>query len=183
MASNAAAAMNYEPAQRIWKSDLSQLLVSKMRQYRSFTREAPVEAVEVDLGLRAGVRVRFTPGKLQDLPPRIESLVTSIKEFESLQPGWDSYGAFPLSDHAVHAAMALIIRAQETCTVPDRVVPLSSGGLGLRWKKHTAELEVDVDAAGTFEGLIEVGDDDAELPKGSSLEAALLLVTQFRRID
>ena len=182
MASNAAAATIYKPAQSFERSDLSQLLVSKIRQYRSVTTETLSSPAEVDLGLRAGVRVRFTPGKSPVLPPRIERLVKTIKEFEGLKPGWDSYGSFPLSDQAVHAAMALIIRADGTCSTPNRVVPLSSGGLGLRWRSDAAELEIDVETNQTYEGILEFGETDEELPKGSSLERAVGMVSQFRQI-
>ena len=182
MATNAAVAMNYQRAQSLHRADVGQLLVSNIRRYRTVTREASAEPVERDLGLRAGIRITFTPGKRQELPPRIVALVENIKAFEALPLGWDSYGAHPLNDSAVRAAMALIVRSESTCSTPDRVVPLSNGGLGLRWRKEAAELEIDVDPDGTYEGIIEVGDRDEELPHGSLIDRAIGFVTQYRHV-
>jgi hypothetical protein len=136
---------------------------------------------ELDTGLRADVRLTLPVSKDSKLPLPVLMLVERIKELELLTANWDSYAANPLDDRAVRAAMSLIVEAEKTGCSPDHLVPLSSGGLGLRWKSGSIELEVDIDPDKTCSAFFETQDNEADLARGSSLSKAMELIARFRR--
>jgi len=137
---------------------------------------------EFDTGLRADIRLTLPVSKSSIFPQHIFDLVERIKALEDLPLNWDSYGALPIDDRAVRATMNLIIEAEKTCCSPDRVVPLASGGLGLRWRSADVELEVDVDTDKSCSAILETGEDEFDLPRGSSLSRAMDLVARYRRL-
>ena len=137
--------------------------------------------IEIDTGLRADIRLTLPLSAGSKVPDKVAFLVESIKEFEGLRHDWDTYGANALDDRAVQGAMSLIIEAERTCCSPNEIVPLSSGGLGLRWSYDGVELEVDIDPDKTCSAYFEAGGDETELPRGSSLSKAMELVARFRR--
>jgi hypothetical protein len=138
--------------------------------------------VELDTGLRADIRLTMPLTPYSKIPAKLASLVETIKSFEALQANWDSYAARPLDDRAVRAAMELIVDAERTCCAPDKVVPLSSGGVGLRWANENVELEIDIDPDKTCSAFFEAAGDELDLPRGSSLSKAVELIARYRRL-
>jgi hypothetical protein len=137
--------------------------------------------VELDTGLRADIRLTMPLTQYSKIPAKLAGLVENIKTFEALPANWDSYEGRPLDDRAVRAAMELIVEAERTCCAPDALVPLSSGGLGLRWESGGVELEVDVDPDKTCSAMLEMGEEEHDLPRGSSLSKAMDLISRYRR--
>lgn len=137
--------------------------------------------VEFDTGLRADIRLTMPLNQYSKIPTKLARLVESIKTFEVLQADWDSYAGRPLDDRAVRAAVELIVEAERTCCAPDTLVPLSSGGLGLRWASENVELEIDIDPDKTCSAVFEGGEEDLDLPRGSSLSKAVDLIARYRR--
>lgn len=137
--------------------------------------------VEFDTGLRADVRLTMPLTRDSKIPAQLARLVESIKTFETLQADWDSYAARPLDDRAVRAGMAMIVDAERTCCAPDHLVPLSSGGLGLRWATKNIELEIDIDPSKTCSAYLDTGEEEHDLPRGSPLSKALNLIALYRR--
>lgn len=137
--------------------------------------------VELDTGLRADIRLTMPLTAYSKIPSKLALLVESIKGFETLPSNWDSYAARPLDDRAVRAAMEIILDAERTCCAPDRLVPLSSGGLGLRWTSDNSELEVDVDPDRTCSAVLEIAEQEFELARGSSLSKVTDFIARYRR--
>lgn len=156
------------------------LLVEETSRPRIVTNFPPPRVYEVDPGLRAGIKLRFTPDKRGEFPPSVAKAIEDVRQFERLPAGWDSYGAAPLNDHAVVAAFDLIIHAESRCNAPVRVVPLSNGGLGLRWHNEKVELEVDVGPDGTCEANLDgpALQNPIELADGSTLADAKALISR-----
>lgn len=159
------------------------LLVEESTRYRIVTSVPPTPVYEVQTGLRAGVRLKFRPDKRNEFPPLVASAISQIREFEKLPEGWDSYGATPLNDDAVLTAFELIVHAESICDCPMQLVPLSNGGLGLRWTSPNSELQIDVDPDGTCEAFLD-GPIDAtvELPSGSTIADAMGLISRHASI-
>lgn len=137
--------------------------------------------VELDTGLRADIRLTMPLTPYSKVPAKLARLVEAIKSFESLQANWDSYSARPLDDRAVRAAMELIVDSERTCCAPDNLIPLSSGGLGLRWTSENLELEIDIDPDKTCSAVFESDCEELDLPRGSSLSKAVDFIARYRR--
>jgi len=137
--------------------------------------------VQIDTGLRADIRLTMPLSQYSKIPQKLARLVESIKMFEALPANWDSYAGLPLDDRAARAAMELIIEAERTCCAPDTLVPLSSGGLGLRWSGENVELEIDIDPDKTCSAVLAIGEEEHDLPRGSSLSKAMDLIARYRR--
>ena len=97
---------------------------------------------------------------------------------EALPPNWDSYKAFPLDDRAVSPTIELTVEGLRRCA-PPRVVPLPSGGIGLRWKSSDAELEVDVGPDGLATALLEVNGKEDEISEPASVAQLLPMLHRF----
>src|SRR4051794_35359282 len=109
------------------------LLVDEITQPRVVTNVPPPAVYMIETGLRAGIKLRFTPDKRGEFPFAVAQAVEEVRKLERLPRGWDSYDAAPLDDRAVVAAFELIIHAESRCDAPMGLVPLSNGGIGLRW--------------------------------------------------
>lgn len=139
------------------------------------------QTVELDTGLRADIRLTMPLTPYSKIPTKLALLVERIKSFEALGADWDSYAARPLDDRAVRAAMELIVDAERTCCAPDALVPLSSGGIGLRWTRGNVELEIDIDPNRTCSAFFDTGEEEYDLPRGSSLSKAVDFIARYRR--
>jgi hypothetical protein len=64
-------------------------------------------------------------------------------ELRGLQPGWDSYGAPPISEAAIQSAQAFLSRMD--------ITPCSDGGVQLEWHTYGFDLEVEFHPNGTVE--------------------------------
>jgi hypothetical protein len=65
---------------------------------------------------------------------------TEWDKLRALKPGWDSYGAPPISPDAIASARAWLAGVQ--------IVPTSHGGVQLEWHRHGVEVEVEFSADG-----------------------------------
>lgn len=156
------------------------LLVEESIHPRVVTNIPPPAVRLIDTGLRAGIKLEFTPDKRAELPALVAKAIEDVRALERLSRGWDSYDAAPLNDRAVVAAFELIIHAESRCDCPMHVVPLPNGGLGLRWTTEHSELEIDVNAQSTCEGTLEgaaVGE-PIELALGATLADAKELISR-----
>jgi hypothetical protein len=136
----------------------------------------------IDLNLRAGVKVNCRGGTDGAILDQLFAVVSAIKELENLAPGWDSYGAAALNDKAVAPALELTILAMHRCHVPS-IVPLPTGGVGLRLKSAANELEIDVGPDGFCTGVLEYLEDGSteEINEPSEVDALIALVNAFNR--
>lgn len=156
------------------------LLVEETTRPRVVTNIPSLPVYTVETGLRAGIKLKFKPDRRGEFPPAVVKAIEELRQLERLPRGWDSYDAAPLDDHAIVAAFELIIYADTRCDAPMRIVPLSNGGLGLRWVSEDAELEIDVDPDGTCEATLEGAaiEDPVELVAGSTLADAKELISR-----
>ena len=87
-----------------------------------------------------------------------------LAELAKLGPNWDSYGAEPISSHAVAVAYQLLFAIYSQVSVPLRshiqpfAAPLSDGGIQLEWKGKRATLDVQIAPEGTFGYLLTEGE-------------------------
>src|SRR4051812_28941151 len=66
-----------------------------------------------------------------------------LVELSTLEPDWDSYGALPVSQHALAAAGQIIKRVIErlgVAGVPHDIMPIADGGVALEWRYPRIEL-------------------------------------------
>lgn len=156
------------------------LLIEESTRPRIVTNFPTPPVYEVATGLRAGIKLKFTPDKRNEFPQSVAGAITELLKLERLPPGWDSYDAAPLQDTSVVAAFELIIFAEAICDCPMRVIPLADGGLGLRWANAQSELEIDVDPKGTCEAFLDgpAMAKPEELFCGSTLADAKALISQ-----
>jgi hypothetical protein len=180
----ASRAQAFQPQPQPFKVARAMLLVEESTRPRIVTNFPEPPVYEVDTGLRAGIKLKFRPDKRNEFPESIAGAITQILIIEKLPAGWDSYEAEPLNDDSVVAAFELIIHAEGICDCPMRVVPLSNGGLGLRWTNEQAELEIDVDPDGTCEAFLDGAAlaEPIELPAGSTLADAKELISRHASI-
>lgn len=136
----------------------------------------------IDLGLKAGVRVQFTPNRRNELPDSFVSLVAKLQELELLHSGWDSYGGRPLSDAAVLPAIQLALIGIQMCEAPNLILR-SSGGIGLRWRNGNRELEVDVDPSGKCTAFFAGPSVEVEVEDPTDADDIVRLVLQVCRMD
>lgn len=161
----------------------TQIMIDRALQTwpRIVTRHNEV-AEPIDLKLRAGVKVNCRDGADGAMLDRLFIVVNAIKELESLAPGWDSYGSAALNDNAVAPALELTILAMQRCHMPT-IVPLPTGGVGLRLKSAASELEIDVGPNGLCTGVLEYLADGSteEINEPSEVDALVALVNAFNR--
>ena len=175
----ASVALEYMPPSKNYPSPLAIYSIDR----ENMPRYATYSEVEVQLPLRAGIKMRFVPDKTGGLPADFVEVIEAIREIEVLRPGWDSYGAFPLNDRAVSPAIDLALAGIGRGQKP-RIVPLPTGGLGLRWVSDAAELEIDVGPDGSASALFEnhaTGAEEERSPTG--VEQLVPLVHQFCQIN
>jgi hypothetical protein len=176
----ASRAMAFAPQPQAERVARAMLLVEESIHPRVVTNIPPPSVRLIDTGLRAGIKLEFTPDKRDELPALVARAIEDVRALERLPRGWDSYGAAPLADDAVVAAFELIIHADSRCDCPMRIVPLPTGGLGLRWTSDDSELEIDVEPDSTCEATLEgnaIGE-PIELPAGATLADAKGLISR-----
>jgi hypothetical protein len=79
------------------------------------------------------------------LPPALQRTVVEITGLPLLPRGWDSYGADPVSERAMHRAIAFLtmLATHPERSIPPPVVgPSVNGGVVLQWDIGTREVVV-----------------------------------------
>jgi len=79
----------------------------------------------------------------------LTSTIQRIAEYAELEPGWDSYGAKPIS-REVRQTAERFVRATAQIALPTWVSPLPNGGIMLDWETPTVLLSIDVEPDGSF---------------------------------
>ena len=87
-------------------------------------------------------------------PDPIVNVIRKASELVHLPPGWNSYGAKPVANEAVEAAITFLVEAIPTRpnVVAPAVVPTVRGGLQLEWHRRGVDLEIEFgpDASGSW---------------------------------
>jgi hypothetical protein len=121
-----------------------------------------------------GVKVEWTPDKV--FPPAVLDVISQLFAMNGLEDGWDSYGAKAMDTSLVETILGLVFAGHQRGVCP-HVVPLSSGGIGLRWRTLGKEVDIDILAGGLVEMTvedIETGE-ISEIPVQSPLAAQSVL--------
>lgn len=89
-------------------------------------------------------------GTLGDLRPLGQSLLEAAFEqqfapLRGLASGWDSYGAPPIDDAAIQAALSLVVDLSVAHLPLPAVVPTSKGGVSLEWRHGPQEIVVEIE--------------------------------------
>jgi hypothetical protein len=90
----------------------------------------------------------------------IQTVLDHLIEFARLAPDWDSYGAEPISSHAIGLASRLLLDIDRQIIAlagaypPPFAAPLSDGGVQLEWKNKHARIGVQVAPDGTLGYLL-----------------------------
>lgn len=119
------------------------------------SRTPPAQTMrKIPLGLKIKADIEFVSNMGGELPQGFLDAISAIRQIETHVVNWDSYGGLPLDERAIMPALQLIVEGANRCHLP-RVIPLATGGLGLRWVHTNAELEIDVSPDGKVSALLE----------------------------
>jgi hypothetical protein len=114
----------------------------------------------------------------QPIPAWFDPLMQGFVDLLALPPGWDSYGAGAIDPRIVHAAVNLLDGLLGPTTPSPRVVPLSSGGLQLEWRRQGVDLEIvfDLNEQPYFYYRNRASGDESEhlLPENSALLRSII---------
>jgi hypothetical protein len=115
-----------------------------------------------------GVEIEYERDGKRPFPPAVAAAMERISEFTVLQENWDGYGSAPLNQGAVRVALQAIFLANRFGNEPS-VVPLTDGGIGVRWGCDRLIAEIDVAPDGSVEAIIEHmnGTGGIEFPAGT----------------
>jgi hypothetical protein len=86
----------------------------------------------------------------QPLPVWFDPLMQGFTDLLTLPPDWNSYGAGAIDRKVIHDALNFINGMLGPTSPVPRVVPLSSGGLQLEWRKQGVDLEIVFDPGEQF---------------------------------
>jgi hypothetical protein len=160
----------------------AQLAINLARPSRPRLATSVDQSRIIDLELKAGVSVKFTPDRRNELPDSFILLVGKLKEMEALHADWDSYGGKPLSDAAVLPAIQLALIGIHMCEAPNLFLR-SNGGIGLRWHNGNRELEIDVDPNGKCTAFLVTPDGEVEVDEPKDADDLVQFVLQVCRMD
>lgn len=109
-----------------------------------------VESVVLDI---LGIEIKWTPDG-RPFPPTVLEAIKQLYAIYGLEDGWDSYGGKKLDLAVVEPTLKLIFAGHQRGYC-HRLIPLSDGGVGLRWEANGKEIEIDVSVGGAFEITVE----------------------------
>lgn len=107
------------------------------------TTHAPVRVSKLAEFEFLGERILWTRDGNRSFPVQVAEVLDQIAEFVNLSPGWDSYNGTATAQSAIRPALEVVFEAHRRCQHP-RAVPLSGGGIGLRWQTEQFDFEVDI---------------------------------------
>lgn len=130
------------------------------------TTHAPIRASEPAEFEFLGERILWTRDGNRGFPVQVANVLDQIAEFAALPLGWDSYNGRATAQSAVRPALQLIFEADRNKCQHPRAVPLSGGGIGLRWRTERYDLEIDIWSAAEVEGLLvdRQSEEEVEVP-------------------
>ena len=129
-----------------------------------------------------GEEIAWTRDGARPFPKQVFHALEEIARFSELPGGWDSYNGKALDRAAVRPVLELLFETHQRCRTP-RLVPLSGGGVGLRWKSEAFELEVDIWSSANIEAILTdlQTDEDIEIDATSIAEVRPLLDQFYTR--
>jgi hypothetical protein len=81
--------------------------------------------------------------------------LATIRRLAQLRPDWDSYGAKPLSQIAVHRVLTKLLPILLRDDIPEvAIVPTRDGGLQFEWHRLGIDVEIRVPPEGPIEYLV-----------------------------
>lgn len=86
-----------------------------------------------------------------------EPFIRKLRSLLRLEPGWDSYGARPISTHAVETALAFL--AQTAGGPGPSIVPTVRGGIQLEW--HNGRIDVEIECLPSGHAQLAAEDSDS----------------------
>jgi hypothetical protein len=101
-----------------------------------------------------GVEIVWTPDG-RAFPPTIFAAIERLYAIHALEEGWDSYGGRALDRAVVAPVLKFLFLSHRRGSPCSRLIPLSSGGIGMRWETLTKEVDLDIQPSGKFEFTIE----------------------------
>ncbi len=101
-----------------------------------------------------GVEIAWTPDG-RAFPPTILAAIERLYAIQALEEGWDSYGGRALDRAVVAPVLKFLFLSHHRGSPCSRLIPLSSGGIGIRWETPTKEVDLDIKPGGNFEFTIE----------------------------
>lgn len=132
-----------------------------------------IEEMSASLTGRSLRAERTLPAEPEELlvaraAPWLDGAARKVASFLLLKPGWDSYGAAPVSFSTVYEALQLIVRFQAFGVPAPEIVPTSRGGVQFEWEVGGTELEIEVRPDGCMLAVFEDENGeswDRELPR------------------
>jgi hypothetical protein len=125
-----------------------------------------------------GEKIVWTRDGNREFPAPVIDVLTQIETFASLPQGWDSYNGGPTELPAVRPALELIFETHRRCHNA-RAVPLSGGGIGLRWTSQTFAFEADIWSANEVEASLTNLETAEEEDSGTDLTGIRPLLDRF----
>lgn len=126
-----------------------------------------------------GEQIAWTRDGGRPFPTQVFGVLEQIARFSELPNGWDSYNGRSLDRAAIRPMLELLFETHQRCRTP-RAIPLSMGGVGLRWKSESFELEIDVWSAENIEAILTDLTTDEDFEVGpESIEKIRPLLDQF----
>lgn len=83
----------------------------------------------------------------------------------SLEPGWDSYDANPVSRSAAETGLARLFDVMQPSSPPPTVAPIPDGGLQFEWHRNGLDVEIELSRDGVARFVV------ADLSLDSEIEA------------
>ncbi len=96
--------------------------------------------VERESAKRLTLRLRINNS--WTIPQWFSKSVEQLKDLLKLAPGWDGYGAEPISRVAFHNAVRFLATFPSLIP-PPQIVPTSEGGIQLEWHKQPVNVEIE----------------------------------------
>lgn len=101
-----------------------------------------------------GVEIVWTPDG-REFPPMILNAIKRLYAMEELKEGWDSYGSKALDKAVIAPVLKFLFLSHHRGSPYPRLMPLGSGGIGLRWETPEKEVDLDIQPGGIFEFTVE----------------------------
>ena len=75
----------------------------------------------------------------------VNKLWKKIVSLTSLPDNWDSYGAVPLKECSIYAAISYVEKLLKDKKIPEPdVIPVSNGNIQLEWSCYDIDLEIEI---------------------------------------
>lgn len=141
------------------------LIESSLKEVQEETTATPSLLTDevmrpVRLPLRTSSLHFTVPG---EEPKWLYPTLSCFQELLQLPEGWDSYGAYIITDAAIAGAAEILVQLQLPLEAsPPSVVPGSSGSVQLEWHEAGVDVEIHISPTGSVSAFLSDADDDFE---------------------